>query len=53
MTKYFNEPEIKVTKFASVDVITTSGYLDNETGSEIEDWRYGNITGGLDGDIPL
>lgn len=48
----FEEPEIKVVSFATPDVITTSGYTDNET-IWSGDWTYNNVTGGNDGDIPL
>lgn len=47
----FEEPEIKVVRFQSADVITTSGgYEDNFTGIE---WKHNNVIGGDDEDIPL
>lgn len=51
--KKFESPEIKVTKFMSEDVITTSsGYEQNPTDTTI-DWAYNTVVGGDDGDFPL
>lgn len=50
----FEEPEIKVVKFATPDVITTSGgYGDSYTEQGVVDFGYNAVIGGEDGDIPL
>lgn len=51
--KKFETPEIKVTRFESEDIFTTSsGYEQNQTGTTI-DWAYNTVVGGDDGDFPL
>ena len=53
--KRFEEPEIKVVKFATEDVYTTSGYNGNITDGYVDAGQlfYNNVQGGNDGDIPL
>jgi hypothetical protein len=50
----FTQPEIKVVRFATPDVVTTSGYDDDNTSASVSDFRTTNqVIAGMDGDIPL
>lgn len=51
----FVEPEIKVVKFETEDVITTSGFNYNYDDHYVSDtfWKSNNVVGVEDGDFPL
>ena len=49
----FESPEINVVLFSEEEVITTSGYIDNENEVNHTGWSSNSVTGGADGDFPL